>query len=240
MVWDYHVVLIHSGGGGGEGGGDGGETTSPLVWDLDTTLPFPVPLERYAADALKVHLGLAPRYAGWGRRSLSRVSLGCYTCLCFSPPQFHNVDAACHMGLPPRQCMNTSLALLRPLTCTSSPPSPCPLIPPTWFDSLVVPSGSTKLYYIVLSNSSELPPYPRCPYPVTLAPLRLYRVVPGEVYLTHFASDRSHMRRSARDSDDSGGGGSGGGDDDGREWSAPPPPYPCIVAADGCTNNLYR
>ena len=70
MVWDYHVVLVQSGGGSGGGGGDGGGITPlPLVWDLDTKLPFPVPLERYAAEALKAHLGLAPRYARCGGSS---------------------------------------------------------------------------------------------------------------------------------------------------------------------------
>ncbi|KAG2425188.1 hypothetical protein HXX76_013941 [Chlamydomonas incerta] len=52
---------------------------------------------------------------------------------------------------------------------------------------------------------------------------RYYRVVPAAAYLSHFASDRSHMRRP------------GGG------WSSPPPPYPPLVApADGATHTLER
>lgn len=51
---------------------------------------------------------------------------------------------------------------------------------------------------------------------------RRYRVVNGQDYLTYFASDRSHMVL------------------EGGRWSAPPPVYPCIVAADGCTNNIDR
>lgn len=39
---------------------------------------------------------------------------------------------------------------------------------------------------------------------------RCYRVVPAELFLAHFTSDRSHMR------DASGG------------WLQPPPPWPCI------------
>ena len=107
------------------------------------------------------------------------------------------------------------------------------------------PGNFELLYLASLAGPASISPPPcldshSCLTPILALTHRWYRVVPGEVYLTHFASDRSHMRSSARHSDESGGGGSGGGDDDGREWSAPPPPYPCIVAADGCTNNLYR
>ena len=50
---------------------------------------------------------------------------------------------------------------------------------------------------------------------------RLYRVIPSEDYLGHFASDRSHMKRG-----------------DGS-WLAPPPPWPCIRArTDGCVNRI--
>jgi hypothetical protein len=41
---------------------------------------------------------------------------------------------------------------------------------------------------------------------------RVFRVIPATTFLTHFASDRRHMRR-----------------EDGS-WLKPPPPYPCIVS----------
>ncbi|KAF6250670.1 hypothetical protein COO60DRAFT_759816 [Scenedesmus sp. NREL 46B-D3] len=58
---------------------------------------------------------------------------------------------------------------------------------------------------------------------IVLAPQyeRCYRVVSAGAFLQRFASDRSHMRRG-----------------DGS-WMAPPPHHPCIVAQDGCTNNLH-
>lgn len=47
-------------------------------------------------------------------------------------------------------------------------------------------------------------------------------MVPARDYVSHFASDRSHMLK-------------------GGEWLAAPPAYPCIVAQQGgCTNNINR
>ncbi|XP_022084736.1 protein N-terminal glutamine amidohydrolase-like [Acanthaster planci] len=48
---------------------------------------------------------------------------------------------------------------------------------------------------------------------------RKFRVVPAEIFLKTFASDRSHMKTV-----------DGG-------WMKPPPPYPCIATAE-CTMNL--
>eukprot|EP00878_Enallax_costatus_P010428 GHUV01010886.1.p1 GENE.GHUV01010886.1~~GHUV01010886.1.p1 ORF type:complete len:269 (+),score=58.42 GHUV01010886.1:105-911(+) len=61
---------------------------------------------------------------------------------------------------------------------------------------------------------------------VVLAPKyeRWYRIVAAQAFLDNFACNRSHMKAA-----------------DGS-WLQPPPLYPCIVAADGCTDNLrhYR
>ena len=105
VFWDYHVVVVQAAAG-----------REPLVWDLDSTLPFPSPLSRYAREALQP------------------------------------------------------------------------------------------------AASSVLPPE-----------LQLrFRVVPGASFARHFASDRSHMRRS-----------------DGV-WEAPPPPYPPVSGQDGVAMNLCR
>lgn len=64
-------------------------------------------------------------------------------------------------------------------------PFPCPL---------------DKYFQLAIRNDAQIPPDQR----------RLFRVVPGEVYLNTFASDRSHMMEP-----------------DGT-WLAPPPAYPCI------------
>ncbi|KAG1678482.1 hypothetical protein FOA52_014513 [Chlamydomonas sp. UWO 241] len=66
-------------------------------------------------------------------------------------------------------------------------------------------------------------PDKRCAPRYYLPMLRRYRLVPAQLYLSHFASDRSHMRSP------------GGG------WQADPPAWSCLVApSDGCTHNLDR
>ena len=42
VFWDYHVVVVQAAAG-----------RDPLVWDLDSTLPFPCALARYAHEALQ-------------------------------------------------------------------------------------------------------------------------------------------------------------------------------------------
>jgi len=49
VVWDYHVVAL---------------TLEPtLVWDLDTTLPLPCPLEEYVAESFRSDEAAGPEYA---------------------------------------------------------------------------------------------------------------------------------------------------------------------------------
>ncbi|CAO3589680.1 unnamed protein product [Absidia cylindrospora] len=52
--------------------------------------------------------------------------------------------------------------------------------------------------------------------------IRRYRMIPGELYIQKFASDRSHMISENGD------------------YHAPPPTYPAIVASDGNTMSLPR
>lgn len=51
-------------------------------------------------------------------------------------------------------------------------------------------------------------------------PKRYFRVIPAELFLYHFGSNRSHMLTQ-----------------DGR-YHAPPPKYPCIRSISGCDNSL--
>jgi len=51
VVWDYHVFLVQGMEEGGSGGQD--STSEALVWDLDSTLPFPTTFGLYAKKALK-------------------------------------------------------------------------------------------------------------------------------------------------------------------------------------------
>jgi len=62
VVWDYHVVLVTT-------------APRPLVWDLDTRLPFPVPLDAYLGAAF---VPIDPRYGAMFRvvpASLCRETL---------------------------------------------------------------------------------------------------------------------------------------------------------------------
>ncbi|MQL86158.1 hypothetical protein Taro_018686 [Colocasia esculenta] len=45
VVWDYHVICIQSRRREGD--------IHPIVWDLDSTLPFPLPLNRYMAETFQ-------------------------------------------------------------------------------------------------------------------------------------------------------------------------------------------
>lgn len=77
-VWDYHVVVVYMppaappASGGAEAAsseGSSGATPRPapaLVLDLDTSLPFPCPLEEYAREALMTDQGcLQPQFQRW-------------------------------------------------------------------------------------------------------------------------------------------------------------------------------
>ena len=83
---------------------------------------------------------------------------------------------------------------------------------------------------LILDMDSRLPypctleMYVRCTFPeeVPLIYAPLFRVVRAEVYLKHFSSDRSHMRK-----------------EDGT-WMAAPPAYACIHAGTSTNLDQYR
>lgn len=54
VVWDYHVVLLVQ--------GDAGGADAWLVYDLDSTLPFPCALAVYVSEALRPHESMPPQY----------------------------------------------------------------------------------------------------------------------------------------------------------------------------------
>ncbi|KAK5884183.1 hypothetical protein CesoFtcFv8_020438 [Champsocephalus esox] len=49
VVWDYHVVLLQA-------------SSSSVVYDLDSELPFPCSLKRYSSEALRSERGIRPAY----------------------------------------------------------------------------------------------------------------------------------------------------------------------------------
>ncbi|CAL1385090.1 unnamed protein product [Linum trigynum] len=48
VLWDYHVILIQR-----KRDGDDDETSSTLVWDMDSSLPFPSPLDSYLSETTR-------------------------------------------------------------------------------------------------------------------------------------------------------------------------------------------
>lgn len=58
VYWDYHVILIcHQGGVG----------SSPTVFDMDSHLPFPCPLERYMNDVFSAEIQWPEEYKPYFR-----------------------------------------------------------------------------------------------------------------------------------------------------------------------------
>ncbi|KAF7645031.1 hypothetical protein LDENG_00211490 [Lucifuga dentata] len=50
VIWDYHVILLHN------------KRDDALVYDLDSILPFPCSLQRYAAEGLRPDCDINPTY----------------------------------------------------------------------------------------------------------------------------------------------------------------------------------
>ncbi|XP_018476108.1 protein N-terminal glutamine amidohydrolase [Raphanus sativus] len=53
VLWDYHVICVQR---------KKESDSEPLVWDLDSTLPFPSPLPSYVADTIQPSFQLFPEY----------------------------------------------------------------------------------------------------------------------------------------------------------------------------------
>lgn len=53
VLWDYHVICIQIKGEG---------YSSNLVWDLDSSLPFPSPLSSYVSESIRPSYQLFPEY----------------------------------------------------------------------------------------------------------------------------------------------------------------------------------
>lgn len=53
VIWDYHVICVQK---------TTGKDTQFQVWDLDTVLPFPVPLHQYITEAIRPSLPLYRKF----------------------------------------------------------------------------------------------------------------------------------------------------------------------------------
>ncbi|XP_020591670.1 protein N-terminal glutamine amidohydrolase isoform X2 [Phalaenopsis equestris] len=58
VIWDYHVICIQI---GNQKNAEEG-CASHLVWDLDSSLPFPLSLDQYISETFRPHLQLKSSY----------------------------------------------------------------------------------------------------------------------------------------------------------------------------------
>nr|XP_057903431.1 protein N-terminal glutamine amidohydrolase-like isoform X4 [Doryrhamphus excisus] len=95
---DYHVLLLHICGGSGS-----------VVYDLDSTMPFPCSLELYAKHALRTDHGIQAAY----RRKLRVVPANCFL-LNFASDRSHmkNDDGSWKMPPPPYPPICTTDSLM--------------------------------------------------------------------------------------------------------------------------------
>lgn len=68
ILWDYHVICIQTNQGGG----------LPLVWDLDSTLPFPSPLPSYVSETIRPSFQLFSDYNRLFRIVHAPIFLRCF------------------------------------------------------------------------------------------------------------------------------------------------------------------
>ncbi|GAB2267023.1 Protein N-terminal glutamine amidohydrolase [Dionaea muscipula] len=68
-LWDYHVICVQK-----KRDGD----SPDLVWDLDSSLPFPSPLWRYVADSIRPSVQLFSEYRRYFRIVHAPVFLRCF------------------------------------------------------------------------------------------------------------------------------------------------------------------
>ncbi|XP_065857249.1 protein N-terminal glutamine amidohydrolase isoform X3 [Euphorbia lathyris] len=69
ILWDYHVICIQKTRGNG---------SQHMVWDLDSSLPFPSPLELYMSETIRPSFQLFADYQSFNDHSMS------YWCCHFS------------------------------------------------------------------------------------------------------------------------------------------------------------
>lgn len=84
-LWDYHVICVQK-----------KENNSPLVWDLDSTLPFPSPLASYVAETFCPTFPLFAEY-----RRFYRIVHAPMFFRCFASDRRHMKDTDGNWNAPP-------------------------------------------------------------------------------------------------------------------------------------------
>ncbi|XP_069477686.1 protein N-terminal glutamine amidohydrolase isoform X2 [Ambystoma mexicanum] len=94
VVWDYHVILLHVSSDG-----------QNYIYDLDTLLPFPCPVDTYIQEAFKCDDDIHPAY----RRKLRAVPADVYL-KTFASDRSHMKDSSGKWQKPPPSysCIETA------------------------------------------------------------------------------------------------------------------------------------
>ncbi|XP_013775049.1 protein N-terminal glutamine amidohydrolase-like [Limulus polyphemus] len=94
-VWDYHVILIHT----------PPDQGPALVYDLDSTLPFPVDFTKYGCQTLKSDFLLKPEFHRKFRVIPGEIFLNKFTS---DRSRMRNPDGTWIKKPPPYSCIQTS------------------------------------------------------------------------------------------------------------------------------------
>ncbi|KAG8371958.1 hypothetical protein BUALT_Bualt12G0016900 [Buddleja alternifolia] len=87
ILWDYHVICVQK----------GKESNLPhLVWDLDSTLPFPSPLATYVAETIRPSFQLFSEF-----QRVFRIVHAPIFLRCFASDRRHMKDPAGEWVFPP-------------------------------------------------------------------------------------------------------------------------------------------
>ncbi|XP_053106607.1 protein N-terminal glutamine amidohydrolase isoform X2 [Hemicordylus capensis] len=94
VIWDYHVVLLHTSSRG-----------QNFIYDLDTVLPFPCPFDTYVEEAFKSDSIIHPEF----RRKVRVVRADVYLKM-FASDRSHMKDASGNWlkTPPPYPCIETA------------------------------------------------------------------------------------------------------------------------------------
>ncbi|KAL0961942.1 hypothetical protein UPYG_G00333720 [Umbra pygmaea] len=98
VVWDYHVVLLHQ-----------SKQGPSFIYDLDTVLPFPCPLDVYNKEAFRTDRGIIPAF--W--RKLRVIPAHTYL-KNFASDRSHmkEADGTWRMPPPPYPCIETAESVM--------------------------------------------------------------------------------------------------------------------------------
>ncbi|GFT82769.1 protein N-terminal glutamine amidohydrolase [Nephila pilipes] len=94
VIWDYHVIFIYH----------FNDDKGTLVYDLDSVLPFPVPLEKYAPLTFQIETHIQPIYHRYFRVIPAELFLRTFAS---DRSRMKNPDGSWIKEPPPYPCLST-------------------------------------------------------------------------------------------------------------------------------------